>query len=69
MDISEETEEWFEKPADSLKAFTRVSIQGNHCIAVECFGILYKLIDKMCDGDEIIFADEYGIWMIETIFN
>ncbi len=26
--------------------------------------MLYDLIEKMGDGDEIIFADEYGTWMI-----
>ena len=33
-------------------------------MAVQCFKLLYELIDKMEDGDEIVFADEYGSWMI-----
>ena len=71
MDIPEETEEWFEKLGDLLGDVVKVSEKGNHKIAIECFKILYELIDKMEDGNEIIFADEYGTWMIpgdEKIF-
>lgn len=64
MQIPEETEEWFEKLGDFLKAATIVSKKGNHKTAVECFKILYMLIDQMEKGDEIIFASEYGTWMI-----
>jgi hypothetical protein len=64
MHIPEETEEWFEKLGDLLGDAAKVSEKGNHKVAVECFKILYELIDKMEDGDEIIFADEYGTWMI-----
>ena len=31
---------------------------------MESFNLLYELIEKMEDGEEIIFADEYGRWMI-----
>jgi hypothetical protein len=31
---------------------------------VACFGILYELIDAMESGEEIVFADEIGSWMI-----
>ncbi len=64
MNIPEETEEWFEKLADFLGDAAQVSEKGNHKLAVECFRILYELIDRMEDGEEIIFADEYGTWMI-----
>jgi hypothetical protein len=64
MHIPEETEEWFEKLGEFLESATKVSKKGNHKIAVECFKILYELIDEMVEGDEIIFADEYGTWMI-----
>jgi hypothetical protein len=33
-------------------------------MAVQCFKLLHELVDKMEDGDEIVFADEYGTWMI-----
>jgi len=62
--IPEETEEWFEKLNDFLIASAQLSKQEDHCYAIDCFSILYDLIEKMERGDEIIFADEYGTWMI-----
>lgn len=62
--IPEETEEWFEKLNDFLVASTQLSEQNDHSLAAECFSLLYDLIEKMEDGKEIIFADEYGSWMI-----
>ncbi len=64
-DIPEETEDWFEKLSDFLKASNQLTQQGDHLHAVTCFDILYKLIEAMEDGKEIIFADEAGSWMIE----
>lgn len=64
MDIPEETEEWFEELSDFLKVTTQLSRQGDHRDAVECFKILYSLIDTMERGEEIVFADELGGWMI-----
>lgn len=64
MDIPEETEEWFEELSDFLKAATQLSQQGDHRDAVECFKILYSLIKRMEWGEEIVFADELGSWMI-----
>lgn len=64
MNIPEETEAWFEKLADLLGDATRVSEKGDHKLAVDCFKILHELIDRMNRGDEIVFADEYGTWMI-----
>lgn len=62
--IPEETEEWFEKLGDLLQASTQLTKQKEHASAVESFQILYKLVDKMECGEEIIFAEEYGSWMI-----
>jgi hypothetical protein len=62
--IPEETEEWFEKLGELLQASTQLTKQEEHSSAVKSFKILYELIDKMEDGEEIIFADEYGSWMI-----
>ena len=62
--IPEETEEWFEKLGDLLQDSTQVTKQKEHKSAVESFEILYKLIEKMERGEEIIFAEEYGGWMI-----
>ena len=62
--IPEETEEWFEKLGDLLQASTQLTKQKDHKSAVESFEILYELIEKMECGEEIIFAEEYGSWMI-----
>lgn len=62
--IPEETEEWFEKLGDLLQASAELTKQGDHTSAVESFNILYELIGKIEYGEEIIFADEYGSWMI-----
>jgi hypothetical protein len=62
--IPEETEEWFDKLGDLLQSSAQLTKQQEHKTAVESFKILYELIEKMEYGDEIIFADEYGSWMI-----
>lgn len=64
MDIPEETEEWFELLGDFLAQSARLSQQGNHLYAVQCFGLLYDLIGVMEQGEEIVFAEEVGSWMI-----
>lgn len=33
---------------------------------IYCIAIAFLLIDRMNRGDEIIFADEYGTWMIPS---
>ena len=63
-DIPEETDSWFDEISDYLEDSSRLTDQGEHEMAVQCFKLLYELIDKMEDGDEIVFADEYGTWMI-----
>ena len=62
--IPEKTREWFEVLNDLLLSSTQLSQADDHLTAVESFSILYELIQRMEDGDEIIFADEYGSWMI-----
>jgi len=62
MNVPEETDIWFETLGDFLTESSRLSEQGDHTNAVKCFGILFELIDKM--DDEIVFADELGIWML-----
>jgi hypothetical protein len=63
-DIPEETDAWFDEISDYLEDSSRLTDQGEHEMAVQCFKLLHELIDKMEDGDEIVFADEYGTWMI-----
>lgn len=62
--IPEETEAWFEELSDYLEDSSKLADQGDHQIAVQCFRLLHELIEKLEDGDEIVFADEYGTWMI-----
>lgn len=62
-DIPEETQEWFQVLVDLMEDVTRLTKKEEHALAIEGFGLLYKLIDKMEMG-EIVFADEVGSWMI-----
>lgn len=64
MDVPEETEEWFEKLGDFLQDSGQLTAQGDYLHAVACFDLLYELIDEMERGDEIVFGDEIGSWMI-----
>ena len=63
-EIPQETEMWFEELNELLSSSTQLSKQGDHAVAIECFAILYDLISDMDSGEEIVFADEYGSWMI-----
>jgi len=63
-EIPQETEMWFEELNELLSSSTQLSKQGDHAVAIECFSILYDLIFDMDSGEEIVFADEYGSWMI-----
>jgi len=65
MHVPEETEDWFEELSDFLKAATQLTQQGDHLHVVACFDILYKLIEAMEYGEEIVFAHEIGSWMIQ----
>lgn len=62
--VPEETKEWFERLGDFLEASCQLTTQRDHRHAVASFGILYELIDAMERGDEIVFGDEIGSWMI-----
>jgi len=62
--IPEETKQWFDKLGDLLKYSAQLTKQKEYSPAVESFEMFYELIGKMEDGEEIIFADEYGSWMI-----
>jgi len=64
MHIPEETRIWFSKLGDFLNDSTRLTEQGDLSTAVECFTILYDLVEKMEAGEDIVFADEIGSWMI-----
>jgi hypothetical protein len=63
-DIPEETDAWFEQLGDFLARSTQLADQGQHHDACMCFGLLYDLIAQMERGEEIVFAEEVGSWMI-----
>jgi hypothetical protein len=62
--IPEGTDEWCDRIADLLKQATQLTSQGDHDWAVKCFDVLFDLIGKMEYGEEIVFADEMGSWLI-----
>ncbi len=62
--VPEGTDEWCDRIADLLKQATQLTSQGDHDWAVKCFDMLFDLIGKMEYGEEIVFADEMGSWMI-----
>lgn len=64
MHVPEKTKAWFERLGDLLTDSDLLSQQGDHSDAVACFRILYELVEAMCRGEDVIFADEYGTWMI-----
>jgi hypothetical protein len=64
MHVPDETDEWFERLGELLQASARLTAQGDHLHAVACFGTLYELVDAMESGQEIVFGDEIGSWMI-----
>lgn len=63
MDVPEETDLWFEKLGDFMIESSNLSAQGDHINAVKSFEILFELSTKLGD-DEIVFADELGMWML-----
>ncbi len=62
--VPEETDAWFDEIGDHLEDSSRLTDQNDHKIAVQCFKLLHELIDKMEESDAIVFAHEYGTWMI-----
>jgi hypothetical protein len=59
-----ETEEWFDRIADFFRSATLLVEHGQYSTAVAVFELIYELIDILESGDEIVFADECGSWMI-----
>lgn len=62
MDVPEETDAWFAKLDALFAECKKLVAQKDYQIAVEAFDTLYELIDCLWD-DEIVFADELGMWM------
>jgi hypothetical protein len=64
MYVPKKTKAWFKKLGDLLQDSCQLTVQGEHLHAVTCFSLLYELIDKMESGEDIVFGDEIGSWMI-----
>jgi len=63
-DVPEETEEWFEKMGNYLQDSCQLTAQKDYEDATVCFGLLYELLALVWDGEEIVFGDEIGSWML-----
>jgi hypothetical protein len=62
--VPEETKEWFDQLGDLLQGSAQLTAQGNHLHAAACFRVLYELIGAMESGEEVVFGDEIGSWMV-----
>jgi hypothetical protein len=62
--IPPETEAWFNRLGELLATSVQLTKQKDYQLATACFGVLFELIDVMESGDEIVFAEELGSWMI-----
>lgn len=65
-DIPEETDKWFDELSRYLDFTSDLVEVKNYPIAVKCFKMLFELIEKMEEGEEIVFAHELGDWMIHA---
>jgi len=63
-DIPPKTAEWLNCMGDLLKSCCQLTAQGNHAHAISCLDLLFELIVSLDRGDEIIYAEERGSWMI-----
>src|SRR6516225_8328804 len=64
MHIPEGTKEWCDQMADLLQDCVRLTKQGDHPNAVAGFAVLYELMEALDRGQEIIFGEEVGSWLI-----
>ncbi len=64
MHVPEETREWCDQMAEFLQDCGQLTKQGDHAAAVAGFAALYELMDVLDRGEEIIFGEEVGSWMI-----
>lgn len=64
MDLPEETDEWCNQITLLLEESSQLTRLGKHETAVKCFQMLFELMNRLDHGDEIIFGDEIGTWMI-----
>jgi len=65
MNIPNETDEWFSEVSYYLDETSKLVEKKEYGMAKKCFEILYNSIEELGNG-EVVFADEYGTWMIST---
>jgi hypothetical protein len=66
MHVPEETEKWFREISELLDKTGELAQIGEKKAALEAFRQLIELVDRMENGEEIVFADELGDWMISA---
>jgi hypothetical protein len=59
-----ETEDWCDRFGRFARKAIALTAAGQHKEAAECHRLLHDLWKRLDDGEEIIFADEAGSWMI-----
>lgn len=62
--IPKSTSAWFDRLGEHHIETMELTRQGLHTDAVTGFSLLYDLVAAMEAGQEIVFADELGSWMI-----
>jgi hypothetical protein len=65
-EIPEKTRQWCARFARFAEDASDLTARGEHAQAVSCFAMLCEVLDAMESGDEIIFAEEAGSWLIPT---
>ncbi len=63
-DIPQKTNEWFSELSYYLDLSSRLVEREEYNLSNSCFELLFDLVSLMENGEDIVFADEYGTWMI-----
>jgi len=66
MQVPAETVEWLDRLAEMLGDTCVLTEQGDHALAVACFGPLFMLIDELDRGTEIVWFEERGSWRLDA---
>src|SRR6266576_2011590 len=64
MHIPAMTREWCDLFARFVADASTLTARGEHTQAAACFAMLYELLEALDRGEEIIFAEEAGSWLI-----
>lgn len=62
--VPEETKKWFSCVGDFLTYASQLAKKRDYKNSVVAFKLIYELIDLMESGDDIVFAEELGTWML-----